>query len=149
MVSLAYLLATIVLAAAESPLPLDLHSTCAPAIADDGDLCRYLEFLTMSEDARRHSRPRPRPEIGGQRITEDWVREQMDTTLLWAFQYSLIAILRPYKVCNQQRLIRMTANELLAMADALGLPDEIVLPGGSKFISIEALCLTCACLRLR
>lgn len=38
----------------------------------------------------------------------------------------------------------MTANELLEMVDALEIPDNIIIPSGSVFSGLEALCLTCA-----
>jgi hypothetical protein len=38
----------------------------------------------------------------------------------------------------------MDTTELLAMVDVLEIPDRITMPGGSVFLGLEALCLTCA-----
>ncbi|KAG1849650.1 hypothetical protein DFJ58DRAFT_611020, partial [Suillus subalutaceus] len=69
----------------------------------------------------------PRPHQGGERISETYLRSMRDRESLWQFQ--------------------MTASELLELAQALRLPDEIRTDMGHKFTAIEALCLTCARLR--
>ncbi|KAJ7711834.1 hypothetical protein B0H16DRAFT_1258684, partial [Mycena metata] len=66
----------------------------------------------------------PRPEQGGHRITEEWLRSLKSRDCLWRF--------------------RMTAEELIDLAAALEIPDEFKTTSRHSFSSVEALCLLCA-----
>ncbi|KAJ7347929.1 hypothetical protein DFH08DRAFT_618353, partial [Mycena albidolilacea] len=65
-----------------------------------------------------------RPEQGGQRITEDWLRSLRSRDCLWRF--------------------RMTADELIDLAHALRIPDPFVTATRYLFSATEALGLLCA-----
>ncbi|GLB35540.1 putative DDE superfamily endonuclease [Lyophyllum shimeji] len=107
----------------EDPLPRLMSLIPVTATAGRNRLSPYLQFMAMVQDMRRVFR-RPRPEIGGERITEEWLKEQDDTVLLWAF--------------------RLKEDEILALLEALHMPEPIIVRGGSRFSALEALCLTLA-----
>ncbi|KAH7904657.1 hypothetical protein BJ138DRAFT_1183994 [Hygrophoropsis aurantiaca] len=102
-----------------------IHSQLIAPISStvDNNIQLVSAFMFESEDFRCTTRP-PRPVQGGERITEAWLRSLTDRECLWQF--------------------RMTADELLDLTEAIGIPDQITTPGAYTFSSIEALCLTCA-----
>ncbi|TFY73874.1 hypothetical protein EWM64_g10139 [Hericium alpestre] len=80
--------------------------------------------LLIASDLEELDNQRPRPAQGGQRITEEWLRSLSSADCVWRF--------------------RMTADEIIQVAEALDIPEEFKVEGRYNFSHIEALCLLLA-----
>ncbi|KAJ7807432.1 hypothetical protein B0H14DRAFT_991562 [Mycena olivaceomarginata] len=82
----------------------------------------YSHILLFVNQAKQ--RERARPEQGGQRITEDWLRSLKNRDCEWRF--------------------RMAVDELVDLAHALEIPKPFKTESRHSFSALEALCLLCA-----
>jgi hypothetical protein len=111
MVNLQQFLLSLLPVIGDRPAPVFLAPTFAAAVFDDGGIDDFLHAIYVTEERQRHeNESQARPEIGGQRITDDWLRSLTDKDCLWRFWYA-----------NWWH--SMTANKLFKMVDALEIPD--------------------------
>ncbi|KAF7336520.1 DDE Tnp4 domain-containing protein [Mycena sanguinolenta] len=95
-----------------------------------GELLGYLALITGQDYGRvlhllkPSTSSQPRPEQGGHRITEAWLYSLRRPDCVWRF--------------------RMTADELVELAEALRIPDPFKTTHRYSFSAVEALCLLCA-----
>jgi hypothetical protein len=71
---------------AQPPPLVTLQPLLAVAAKDSGAFFRAQAFETESTRKRQEQRPKPRPEQGGEAITEAWLLTETDTGCLWRFR---------------------------------------------------------------
>jgi hypothetical protein len=70
----------------DRPPPVFLTPTFAAAVSDSSGNFSHVIDCKVAE-AKQNYNPQPRPEIGGQRITEDWLHSLKESDCLWRFRY--------------------------------------------------------------
>ena len=69
--------------------PIIHAPTFAVAVSDDGGIDDILHAIYATEERQWHkNESRAHPEIGGQWITDDWLRYLTDRDRLWRFWYA-------------------------------------------------------------
>jgi hypothetical protein len=75
----------------DCPAPIFLPPAFAAAVTDDGGIDDFLHAIQVAEEERRklesEKTTRPRPDVGGERISEPWLRTLKDRDCLYRFRY--------------------------------------------------------------
>jgi hypothetical protein len=140
MVNIRNLLFTLLPIVIDRPPAIFVLPTAAQATVSD-DSANNINVLHGIHEYGYHTKLRPSPQIGGQRITEDWLHSLPEHDCKWRFRYvltSCVILIAP------MLFLRMTAQEIFEMVEALEIPDEIVTRSKCVFTGVEALAITCA-----
>lgn len=105
------------------------------------ELCERERKRLRQKD--RKSRSDIRPDQAGERISFQWLQTLRQGECVWRFRYvcSICLVLSGLLIVT---CCRVSADELIEMAEVLGLPEIIITPGRHSFDPIEALGLTLA-----
>jgi hypothetical protein len=91
MVNIQKFLLSLLPAIGDRPAPVFLPPVFAAAVASDSSIEGLLHAIEVAEhDRKLHDKvdpvPRAYPEIGGEHITEEWLRSLTDRDCLWRFR---------------------------------------------------------------
>jgi hypothetical protein len=78
----------------DHPPPIFLATPFAAAVSDDGADTQFQHAALREAQAQQFMLPvqvHHRPEIGGERITEEWLRSQKETDILWRFRHVMMS----------------------------------------------------------
>jgi len=91
MVNVRKFLLTLLPYVGDRPAPIFLPPPFAAAVADNGGIDNFLHAIQALEDERQKlesvKMSRPRPDVGGERISEPWLRTLKDRDCLYRFRY--------------------------------------------------------------